>query len=198
MPTLPKRQWSASPSTRCARRDARAWKHLVRASSSSTALARSAGSLGGRLFEHGHDVVLIARGAHREVDRRKRAHGGLSGRGGHASGPGRRTPASARLRRRRRRRARDEEPGHRRRARRPRNAARRRRLPIVCAQNGVENERVALRRFDNVYGMCVMCPATHLEPGRVEASSSPVTGLMDLGRWPTGADARCRARSPLR
>ena len=60
--------------------------------------------------------------------------------------------------------------------------------PIVCAQNGVANERSALRRFRNVYGMCVMCPATHLEPGVVQASSSPITGLMDLGRWPSGTD----------
>lgn len=60
--------------------------------------------------------------------------------------------------------------------------------PIVCAQNGVDNERSALRRFPNVYGMCVMCPATHLDPGVVQASSSPVTGLMDLGRWPSGCD----------
>ncbi|MFY9783685.1 MAG: 2-dehydropantoate 2-reductase [Acidimicrobiales bacterium] len=61
---------------------------------------------------------------------------------------------------------------------------------IVCAQNGVENERVALRMFENVYGMCVMCPATHLVPGVVQASSSPITGLLDVGRWPSGVDER--------
>lgn len=60
--------------------------------------------------------------------------------------------------------------------------------PIVCAQNGVANEAMALRCFPFVYGMCVMCPATHLEPGVVQASSSPVTGLLDLGRWPGGVD----------
>src|SRR5262245_26761301 len=27
-------------------------------------------------------------------------------------------------------------------------------LPVVCAQNGVANERMALRRFERVYGMC--------------------------------------------
>lgn len=63
---------------------------------------------------------------------------------------------------------------------------------IVCAQNGVENERVALRLFRDVYGMCVICPATHLEPGVVQASSSPVHGLMDVGRWPEGLDERAR------
>ncbi len=64
--------------------------------------------------------------------------------------------------------------------------------PIVCGQNGVENERVALRSFTHVYGMCVMCPATHLSPGVVQASSSPVTGLLDVGCWPRGLDDRAR------
>jgi 2-dehydropantoate 2-reductase len=63
-------------------------------------------------------------------------------------------------------------------------------VAVVCAQNGVENERVALRMFANVYGMCVMCPATHLTPGVVQANSSPITGLLDLGRWPHGSDER--------
>ena len=51
------------------------------------------------------------------------------------------------------------------------------------------NERAALRVFANVYGMCVMCPTGHLEPGVVEAYSSPVTGLLDVGRYPHGVDA---------
>ena len=62
-------------------------------------------------------------------------------------------------------------------------------LPVVCAQNGVENERLALRRFQHVYGVCVMLPATHLEPGRVEAQGSPHPGMLDVGRYPTGVDA---------
>ena len=39
-------------------------------------------------------------------------------------------------------------------------------VAVVCVQNGVENERRALRVFPNTYGLCVMCPATYLEPGR--------------------------------
>ena len=66
-------------------------------------------------------------------------------------------------------------------------------IGVVCAQNGVENERLALRRFANVYAMCVMLPATHLEPGVVEISSTPVTGLLDLGRYPMGIDDRAHA-----
>jgi 2-dehydropantoate 2-reductase len=64
---------------------------------------------------------------------------------------------------------------------------------IACAQNGVENERLAIRRFPEVYGVCVMCPATHLEAGVVQASSTPVTGILDVGRYPAGADARATA-----
>lgn len=62
------------------------------------------------------------------------------------------------------------------------------RLPVVCAQNGVANEAAALRRFRNVYGMCVWLPATHLEPGRVEAQGIPLAGLLPVGRYPQGED----------
>jgi 2-dehydropantoate 2-reductase len=66
-------------------------------------------------------------------------------------------------------------------------------IRVVCAQNGVENERLALRSFPHVYGMSVMMPATHLEPGVVEAWSSPVSGLLDLGRYPAGVDETAEA-----
>jgi 2-dehydropantoate 2-reductase len=62
-------------------------------------------------------------------------------------------------------------------------------LPVLCAQNGVASERIALRRFRHVYGVCVWMPATHLEPGVVEASGAPKTGLLHLGRYPSGTDA---------
>ncbi len=65
--------------------------------------------------------------------------------------------------------------------------------PIVCLQNGVANERRALRRFDLVHGVCVMCPTGHLEPGVVQAFSAPVTGLLDIGRYPSGEDATTEA-----
>ncbi|HEX3795878.1 MAG TPA: 2-dehydropantoate 2-reductase N-terminal domain-containing protein [Acidimicrobiales bacterium] len=65
--------------------------------------------------------------------------------------------------------------------------------PVVCMQNGVENERRALRRFSHTYAMCVMCPATHLRPGVIQAHSAPVTGLLDLGRYPHGLDATASA-----
>lgn len=60
--------------------------------------------------------------------------------------------------------------------------------PIVCLQNGIANEPAALREFPNVYGVSLACPTSHLEPGVVQAWSSPVTGLADIGRYPTGTD----------
>jgi 2-dehydropantoate 2-reductase len=59
---------------------------------------------------------------------------------------------------------------------------------VVCLQNGVDNERQALRRFASVLGVCVMLPATHLRPGVVQAHSAPVTGLLDIGCYPSGVD----------
>jgi 2-dehydropantoate 2-reductase len=145
------------------------------------------GVIGARLFQHGHDVMLIARGRHYEVLRA----GGLRLRcpDDDVTLPIPTVDHPNRLE------FRDDDvvvlamktqdtagalaalsetapPG----------------IAIVCAQNGVENERLALRRFEHVYGMCVMCPAMHLEPGVVEANSSPITGLLDLGRYPTGID----------
>jgi 2-dehydropantoate 2-reductase len=66
-------------------------------------------------------------------------------------------------------------------------------LPVVCLQNGVENERLALRRFPDVYGAVVMSPTAHLEPGTVQAYAARVTGAIDLGRYPDGVDDRCAA-----
>jgi 2-dehydropantoate 2-reductase len=65
-------------------------------------------------------------------------------------------------------------------------------LPVFCAQNGVTSERIALRRFRHVYGVCVWLPATHLEPGVIEAQGSPMTGLLPIGRYPEGSDETAR------
>jgi 2-dehydropantoate 2-reductase len=66
-------------------------------------------------------------------------------------------------------------------------------VPIVCLQNGVDNERVALRLFESVYGAVVMLPAAHLEPGIVQAYGARLTGIVDVGRYPEGADELCDA-----
>jgi 2-dehydropantoate 2-reductase len=61
--------------------------------------------------------------------------------------------------------------------------------PIFCVQNGVSNERFALRRFPHVHGVTVMMPATYETPGEVCAFSTPRLGIFDLGRYPSGSDA---------
>ena len=70
-------------------------------------------------------------------------------------------------------------------------------LAVFCAQNGVANERMVSRYFTNTYGVCVMSPASYLEPGRVEVFSSPVVGVLDVGRWPRGVDETAREMSEL-
>ncbi len=66
-------------------------------------------------------------------------------------------------------------------------------VAIVCLQNGVANEPTALRWFANVYGVCVMAPTSHLEPGVVEANCSPTPAILDIGRYPGGTDATTEA-----
>ncbi len=148
------------------------------------------GVVGARLHQSGHDVVLIARGAHREAI----AAAGLrletpveavtlpipvAGDPIEAAvGPGDIVllcvksqdtwPALLALR--------EAAPGG---------------VPVVCLQNGVENERVALRLFDEVLGCLVMCPTAHVEPGVVLAYGSRLTGELDVGRYPTGSDELC-------
>jgi 2-dehydropantoate 2-reductase len=58
--------------------------------------------------------------------------------------------------------------------------------PIFCVQNGVANERLALRRFPEVHGVTVMMPASLLAPGEVGAFSTPRHGIFDIGRYPHG------------
>ncbi|MCS6800470.1 MAG: 2-dehydropantoate 2-reductase [Chloroflexota bacterium] len=61
-------------------------------------------------------------------------------------------------------------------------------VPVICAQNGVANERMAARRFSRVYAMNVHLPATFFDPGVVDAYGVPVTGVLDCGRFPRGVD----------
>ncbi len=61
-------------------------------------------------------------------------------------------------------------------------------VAVVCAQNGVANERMALRCFANVYGMLVHLPALHLEPGLVVTYGTGHGGILDTGRYPDGVD----------
>jgi 2-dehydropantoate 2-reductase len=64
--------------------------------------------------------------------------------------------------------------------------------PLVCLQNGVENERVAARSFAHVYGAVVMAPTAHLEPGIVQAYGTKLLGAIDVGGYPNGVDGTCQ------
>ncbi|PUA82125.1 ketopantoate reductase family protein [Nocardioides currus] len=62
------------------------------------------------------------------------------------------------------------------------------RTPIVCATNGIATETAVLRVFAHTYAVCVMLPATHLEPGVVVAGCHPTPAILDIGRIPGGTD----------
>lgn len=66
-------------------------------------------------------------------------------------------------------------------------------VPVVCATNGIATEAAALRLFASTYAICVMLPATHLEPGVVVASCHPTPAILDVGRFPGGTDATTAA-----
>jgi 2-dehydropantoate 2-reductase len=63
------------------------------------------------------------------------------------------------------------------------------RQPVVCAQNGIENERLALRLFPNVYAAVVMMPADFVKPGEVVINCGPKLGVFNIGRYPRGVDS---------
>jgi 2-dehydropantoate 2-reductase len=63
-------------------------------------------------------------------------------------------------------------------------------VPVICGQNGVANERMALRRFRHVYGMLIYLPSTFLEPGVIQTNSAKTIGVLDTGCVPHGTDDR--------
>lgn len=62
------------------------------------------------------------------------------------------------------------------------------RIPVICCQNGVANERAALRCFQNVYAMLVYLPAQFIQPGRIQCYATLKSGVLDIGRYPQGVD----------
>ena len=66
-------------------------------------------------------------------------------------------------------------------------------LPVVSLQNGLENERAALRRFRTVFGAALWQPCSYLEPGEVSADGVEKPGLFWLGQYPSGDDPRLTA-----
>ena len=142
------------------------------------------GTIGGRLADTGHDVVLLARGAHAEAMRERGLRLATPERIIEVRVPVVDEPARLELK--------DDDvlilTTKTQQTAALLDRIPRRDLPIVCAQNGVTNERIALRRFADVYAMVVMLPAAHLEPGEVDAQGSPYSGLLDVGRYFHGVD----------
>jgi 2-dehydropantoate 2-reductase len=150
------------------------------------------GVVGGRMFQHGHDVVLVARGEHR----RAIAANGLTVEWpegsatlevpvvGHASelsfAEGDVVIVAVKS---------QDTDG----VLDALAAVAPPTTPIVCLQNGVANEVSALRRFANVHGVTVMAPTWHLEPGVVQSYTPDATAMLDIGRWPHGSDATTEA-----
>jgi 2-dehydropantoate 2-reductase len=69
-------------------------------------------------------------------------------------------------------------------------------VPVVCLQNGVENERVALRLMDEVYGAVVMLPAAHLQAGTIEASGRRRRATSTSGATPRAPISAARSSAP--
>jgi 2-dehydropantoate 2-reductase len=145
------------------------------------------GTIGGRLFQHGHDVILIARGEHLAAirDRGLRLQSPAEDivlpvpAVGHPSEVHFEDEDVVLMSMK----TQDTAP-----ALSDLLEAAGADIPVVCAQNGVENERLALRYFGSVYAMVVMLPASYIEPGVVQAAGEPFSGLLDLGCYPGGID----------
>jgi 2-dehydropantoate 2-reductase len=146
------------------------------------------GTIGAKLHEAGFDVLLIARGAHLEALRRDGLRFVTPAGTSTLRIPVAGSPAEAGLAEGdavfMTMKTQDTEAA----LNELQAAAKGLDLPVICAQNGVENERLALRRFERVYAMLVILPATHMEPGVVEATSGGIAGVLDAGCYPSGTD----------
>jgi 2-dehydropantoate 2-reductase len=145
------------------------------------------GAIGARLFQHGQDVVLIARGAHLQA---------MLQRGLVVESPVETVtlpistvghPSEIRFR--------DGDvvflcmkSQHTLQALEDLRKTAGEGVPVICCQNGVSNERSALRRFEHVYAMLVIVPATHLEPGVVQINAKGKSGILEAGIFPAGTD----------
>ena len=66
-------------------------------------------------------------------------------------------------------------------------------VPVLTLQNGLEAERVALRRFTTVFGGVLWLPANYVRVGEISAPGWPAVGVVWLGAYPGGAHPRLAA-----
>jgi 2-dehydropantoate 2-reductase len=64
---------------------------------------------------------------------------------------------------------------------------------VFCVQNCLENERLASRYFQQVYGVMIVIPGIHLESGVVFNPIQGNHGYMDVGVYPRGVDETAEA-----
>ena len=146
------------------------------------------GTIGARLHQSGYEVLLIARGAHLDSIRSDGLHFVSPTRDVRLKIPAVGHPRDADL-------TSDDvvllcmKSQHTEKAIRDLYTVADDSIPVVCCQNGVANERIALRRFANSYAMVVYLPAEHLEPGVVVNYAEDAAGILDAGRYPSGVDA---------
>jgi 2-dehydropantoate 2-reductase len=145
------------------------------------------GVVGGRLAQHGHDVVLIARGAQYEAIRDNGLHieapdDAITVRVAVVDNPASISWTSDDVLLLATK-TQDTEGALDALASAPNT------LPIFCAQNSVANERMAAARFAEVYGVFVWCPADYLTPGHVRVWCAPRSGILHLGCYPSGSNA---------
>lgn len=145
------------------------------------------GVVGGRLTQHGHDVTLIARGPHLAAIRARGLRVDSPGGSVTIEVPAFGHPGEVTWRG-------DEvvllamKSQHTAAALPELRDAAPPTIAVVCLQNGVANEREALRYFERIHGVTVMAPTWHSEPGVVQAWAEPVAAILDIGRYPTGVD----------
>ena len=145
------------------------------------------GTIGARLHQNGFDVTLIARGAHYEAIARDGLRFVSPTQDVHLAIDCAAHPTDAGI-------GADDavilcmKSQHTEGALRDLQAAVGDRARVICCQNGVDNERMALRRFRHTYGMVVFLPAEHLEPGVVVNFAENSAGGLDTGVYPTGVD----------
>ena len=162
------------------------------------------GAIGGRLFAgRPRRRPDRTRRSHFEAIARPRAAAGRPRRRGDAAGSRRRRIRRAiDLEARRRRHPRDEDAGHRATRCDALAGPRRPTSPSSARRTASTNERMALRRFAGVYAMCVMLPATHLEPGVVVgvvgADHRVCSTSVAIRRASTTAPSRSPPRSSAR
>ena len=66
-------------------------------------------------------------------------------------------------------------------------------IPLLTTQNGLETERLALRRFASVLAGVLWIPATYVQAGEVISAGAPAAGVIWLGAYPVGSHPRLAA-----